>query len=167
MKKSFHVDVIITDGSKRGVVLTVKRTSRNKWILFDRFDCEGGLPQHLTCPKNGRIHVTYSHKGSEPCHEFWARYDAPLVVATEFRVSDPSTWGSESRRKLDETVCFDIRSHIGDKRDVLTVAATLLEPGKLELSDVFSDHFDVLLLRVIKDIDDCWLAIAIYATKDP
>lgn len=162
MKKSFHVDVIITDGSRRGVVLTVKRTGRGNVSIFDRFDRESTLSPHLTIPKNGRIHETLTPSGANSDHTFWPDYDAPLIVCTEFRVSDPGTWGRQPRARADERIWFDVRSHVAaGKPDILTAAAALPEAGESDPLQAFSNLGDVLQHRVIEHIGQRPLAIAI------
>ncbi len=164
-KKRVEIGVNITDGQKVGRVLTVKRTAQNMFIIFGY---KGGIHKHFTYPPNGCIHMTtYSNKDKRPYHEFWVPNEDPYAYGVEFRASDPSTWGDEPRENADETVCFDIRSHVGaGKRDVLTVVAMVLKRGMIEPLHAFSS-LDVLLCHVTKHIDDRRLAIVVYTTKEP
>jgi len=162
-KKTFQLDVIITDGQKVGRVFTVRRTSQGMFVFPD---LKGGITKHLTFPPDGCIHMTYTPKGLEPHHEFWVPSEFPHAYGVEFRVSDPNTWGHEPRKKADETVCYDIRSYVGGgKRDKVTVLASVLEQGMEEPLGAFSSK-DVLVWHVIKYIDDRRLVIIFYTEKE-
>ena len=165
VKKSFHVDVVITDGQKSGRVLTVKHTSQNMFIFFD--PNKEGLTKHFTDPKDGRIHMTYSLKGrgGGAIHEYWVP-EHPSAWGREFRMSDSTTWGPQPREKANETVSFDVRNHIDSKPDKLTVVAMALEPAQAETTlKELSGIVDILLQRLVESGDGRWLAIVIYATK--